>query len=125
MGNEKLASIGVRSRVSHREDAGTVVPEGFVKLVLKLVSGIAGTGSLRAAGLNHEVGDDTVEGQLIVKTLVDELFKIRDGLGDLVVVQLESDISSVGLNQGNFHGGLGVLERAKKTIGLVTRLYVL
>ena len=125
MGNEKLAPIGVGAGVGHGEDAGTVVPEVFVELVFELISGAASTSSLGATGLNHEVGDDAVEGQAIVETVIGEFLKILDRLGCLVVVQLESDISSVSLNQGNFHYGSCVLERAKKTIGLVTRLYVL
>lgn len=55
MRNEKLGAIGVGSGVGHGEDAGTVMPEVFVELILKLVSGAAGTGSLGATGLDHEI----------------------------------------------------------------------
>lgn len=120
MSNEKLGSIGVGAGIGHREGAGTVMLEVFVELVLKLVSGTAGTGSLGAASLNHEVRDDAVEGQAIVETIIGEFLKICDRFGHLVVVQLESDVSAVGLNQGNFHLGYGGLQRAKKTIWSVT-----
>ena len=56
-----------------------------------------------------------MEGQTIVETIVSEFLEIFDRFGHLVVVQLESDVSSVGLNQGNFHRGYGVLQRAKTT----------
>ena len=115
MGNEKLAPIGVGTGVGHGEDAGTVVPEVFVELVFELgpVWPTAPTGSLGATGLDHETGDDTMESEAVVKTIIGEFFEIGDRLGNLVIVQLESDVSSIGLNQGNFHRDFGFLESAK------------
>ena len=98
MGNKELASIGVRACVGHGEDSRAVMSEVFVELVFELVPGTAGTSSLGTTGLDHEVGDDTMEGEAVIETIVGEFFEIGDGLGDLVVVQLESDVSSVGLN---------------------------
>jgi len=114
MRNEKLGAIGVGAGIGHGEGAGTVVPKVFVELVLKLISGVAGTGSLGATGLNHEARFNAVEGQAVVETLIGEFLKICDRFGYLVVVQLKSDVSAVGLNQGNFHLGYGSLQGAKK-----------
>ena len=61
-----------------------------------------------------------MEGKAIVETIVSEFLEISDSFGHLVVVQLESNVSSVGLNQGNFHLGYGGLQRVKKTIWSVT-----
>ena len=86
MRNEKLGAIGVGAGIGHGEGAGTVVPKVFVELVLKLISGVAGTGSLGATGLNHEVRDNTVKGKTIVETIIGELLEIFDRFGHLVVV---------------------------------------
>ena len=109
MGNEKLGSIGIGSSVGHREGARTVVAEVFVEFVFKLISGTAGTSSLGATCLDHEIRDDTVEGQAIVKAIIGEFLEVLDRLGHFVIVQLKSDVSAVGLNQGNFHRGYGIL----------------
>ena len=86
MGDKELASIGVRACVGHGEDTRAVMTKVFVEFVFELVSRAAGSSSLRATGLDHKVGDDTVEGEAVVEAVIGELFEIRDGLGYLVVV---------------------------------------
>ena len=55
-----------------------------------------------------------MEGKAIVETIVSEFLEISDSFRHLVVVQLESNVSSVGLNQCNFHLGYGGLQRVKQ-----------
>ena len=67
MGNEKLAPVGSRTRIRHGKAARTVVAKAGVKLVLEAITRAAGARALGATALNHEVGDDAVEAQAIVK----------------------------------------------------------
>src|SRR5262245_43122082 len=91
---EELRAVGVRAGVGHRERAaGDLV---VVDLVLELVAGTAGAGALRAAALDHEVLDDTVEDEAVVKALAGELLEVRNGLRRVLVEQLEADRALAG-----------------------------
>ena len=68
-----------------------------VELVLEGVAGTAGPGPLRASALDHEVGDDPVEDQLVVEPVGRELAEVLDRLRRVVVVQLEHDRSGAGV----------------------------
>ena len=57
--DEELGAVRVRAGVGHRERAA--VDLVVVELVLERVAGAAGARSLRAAALDHEVGDHAVE----------------------------------------------------------------
>jgi hypothetical protein len=54
--------------------------------------------------LDHEVGDDAVKCQAVVKTIAGELLEVGNSLRRLVVVQLDANIAVLCLNGGGFHG---------------------
>ena len=77
--DEELGAVRVRAGVRHRERAldDLVV----VELVLELVAGAAGAVALRAATLDHEVGDHAVEDQAVVEAVAASFVKFSTVLG--------------------------------------------
>ena len=51
------------------------------KFALDMIAGAAGTGAVRTAALQHKAPDDPMEGQTIVKALLDEADKVVDSVG--------------------------------------------
>ncbi len=74
-----------------------------VELVLEGVAGAAAAGALRAATLDHELGDDPVEDQGVVEAVGGELAEVLDRLRGVVVVQLDDDRASAGVEGGSRH----------------------
>ena len=74
-----------------------------MKLVRKLISGPPGAAALRAAGLDHEVGDDAVELETVVEPLTGQFFKVGYGLGNFVPIKLGLDGPFVRFNRNDFH----------------------
>src|ERR687897_78930 len=62
--DEELAAVRVRAGIGHRKRAADDLV--LVDLVLELVARTAGPGAERAAALDHEVLDHTVEDQAVV-----------------------------------------------------------
>ena len=77
VGDEELAAVGVRAGVGHRQHAA-LVAHAVVGLVLELVARTAGAGALRAAALDHEIGDHAVELQAVVEAALGEIDEIGD-----------------------------------------------
>ena len=67
VGHEELAAVGAGARVGHGEETGAVVLQAGGELVGELVAGAAHAGAGGIAALNHEVGDDAVEGDAVVE----------------------------------------------------------
>ena len=65
------------------------------KLTLDVPARAAGTVAQRAAALDHEAGDDTVEGQAVIEALADQLLEILTGDGSGFLVQLNVDDAAV------------------------------
>ena len=99
--DEELAPVRVRARVRHRERPALDLV--VVELVLELVARAAGAGALRAAALDHEVGDDAVEDQPVVEALAGELGEVLDRLRGLVGEELDLDRSFAGVKRGFGH----------------------
>jgi hypothetical protein len=72
----------------------------LVDLVLERVARAAGAGALRAASLDHEVGDDPVEDQPVVEALAAELLEVADRLRGVLVEELKGDVTLAGLHHG-------------------------
>jgi hypothetical protein len=95
LGDEELAAVGAatrgpRARVGHGEEARLVEGEGGVDLVLEEVAGIAGAITGTVAALNHEGGDDAMEGGAVVKRLIMYLLQ-RFGIGPVLGALGEAD----------------------------------
>ena len=53
------------------------------KLALDMISGTAGTCTLGAAALEHEAINNSVEGQTVIKALIDKADKVIYSIGSL------------------------------------------
>ena len=80
VGNEKLASVGSGAGVGHGEYTGTGVAQAFVEFIREAVAGAAAAGSLRAAGLDHEILDHAVEQDAVVVWLALLVDRFASGL---------------------------------------------
>src|SRR3954451_1261807 len=100
--DEELRPVRVRPRVGHGQRAAHDLV--VVDLVLELVAGTARAGALRAAALDHEVGDDAMEDEPVVEALTGELLEVADGLRGVLVEQLEGDLAFAALHHGLGHG---------------------
>ena len=80
-----LAALGFggggRALPPPRGGWGGVVDAVSGKLALDVPARAAGAGAQRAAALDHKAGDDTVEGQAVIKALLDQLLKFSQVMG--------------------------------------------
>jgi hypothetical protein len=74
-----------------------------VDLVLELVAGPAGACTGRIAALDHEAGDDAVEDDAVVEAVPGELDEVRDGLGSVLLEELEFDRAVVRVQRHGSH----------------------
>ncbi len=104
--------------VSHGEAAGNVEGEGGVELVLEVVAGVAHAGADGVAALDHEAGDDAVEGGSVVEGLAVDLLlgpgvgpvlgalgeadEVGDGEWSLLVVELAGEAAHGGVEVGRW-----------------------
>jgi len=117
-----LRAVRVGAGVGHGEEERSVVGQlevlvGELVTVDGLAASAVATGEVTT--LEHKVGDDAVElvelGVGVTETLLAsaEGTEVLDRLGDDVVVELEVDTSSAGLNRiilgGNFPGSIGLV----------------
>ena len=68
---------------------------------------------MRAAPLDHEILDDTVEVQAVVKPVIDELEEVPSGLWAVFGVQSDLYLSSVGCHFDYGRHGAGSVHRHK------------
>src|SRR6185503_11226216 len=72
-GDEKLAAVGVRSRVGHGEYAALGVAQVGMKFIVEPIARTAGAVAERVAALNHEARNDPVKNRAVVKRPLDLL----------------------------------------------------
>ena len=86
--DKKLTAICVGSAVRHAQNAGTGVLEVISNLVLEFLAVDGATAAASAsgiAGLDHEVGDDSVEDDIVVVSSLRESRKVLAGLEKLML----------------------------------------
>ena len=105
MHNKKLGAGGIGAGgTGHRQHAAlmaqVILDTIEEKLTLDAVAGATHTGTIRAAALNHETRDDTVENQTIIVVMIGQINKVVNALGCGFGVQFALDYTAV------FHGNL-------------------
>ena len=90
MRDEELRAVGVRTGVGHGQNAA-LVAKAVVGFVFEAVARAAATDALRAAALDHEIGDDAVEVQAVVETALGQIDEVGDGQRGLLGFQLDLD----------------------------------
>ncbi len=83
--------------VGHRQCAAHDLV--LVELVLERVARAAGAGALRAAALDHEVLDDTVEGKAVVEALAGQLAEVLDCDWRILVEEFDLDRALCGVKR--------------------------
>lgn len=109
VGDEKLASVGSGACVGHGENTGNVMLEVGAAFVFKFVAGTTATCSCRVSALNHEVGDDAVEGDAVIKSLVCQIEEIGGSDGSFGGKDGKLDVSLVGVKCDIFVRSHGVM----------------
>lgn len=78
-GDEKLAAVRVRAAVSHTQHPSTRMFQPWMNLILELFAIYRGSSSAGACGiasLDHEVGDDAVEDDIVIVTSLGKSRKV-------------------------------------------------
>ena len=114
-----LPSMPTQTGVGHSQQVWLVELQARVDLIVELVARAAGTGAQRATALNHELLDDTVEGQAVVELAMGRLAGVRvrpfllaggeaqevgHGVRGLVIEQVDGDIAFRGAHDDGSHG---------------------
>ena len=102
VGDEELRTVRVRACICHGEDAGLVVATVGLALTLELVAWATRSSAVRAAALDHEVGDHAVKGQAVVKPAGGEVKKRGNGDGRVIGESGDVDIALAGVD-GDFN----------------------
>jgi len=72
-----------------------------ILLVFELVARAAGATTLRAAALDHEIGDHAVEDQAVIEAALDQVHEVGDRQRRLVGEQLDLDRALGGVESGD------------------------
>jgi hypothetical protein len=78
VGDEKLAAVGARPGIRHRQLARSIVFQFGRALVLEAVTGSSRAGAVRAAALDHEIRYHAVESQTVVIASLGKIDEISD-----------------------------------------------
>src|SRR5215469_18121696 len=68
-GDEELTAVRVGTGIRHREQARLRMLQRRMELVCELIPGAASARSLRAAALNHEIGNDAMKDDAVIEGL--------------------------------------------------------
>lgn len=90
-GDEELTAVRVGPAIRHAEDTGTSVLQVIANLVFEFLAvdrASSSTGAGRITSLNHEVGDDAVEDDVVVVT---SLRKSREVVASLEALSISKE----------------------------------
>src|SRR5579864_811316 len=92
--NEKLRTIGIASRVRHRQNASIIMSQGQrTRLIIEFIAGTTPTSASRIATLSHKASNDTMEGRIIIEALTSQKHEIIHRNGGLGRKQLDFNIA--------------------------------
>jgi len=99
MGDEELGAVGIRTGICHRQFARPVVGEcQCARFVIEGIARAARSLSIRTSALDHEVGDDAMEDEVVIEACLCELDEVLGGLGCLFGKELDLDGALAGRN---------------------------
>ena len=98
VGDEELAAVGSGTGICHREDARSIVSAVRHALVTKAIAGAPRAGAFGTSPLDHEIRNDAVEAQVVVKTLFRERDDVRHRVGRIVLEQFDGDVAALCLD---------------------------
>ena len=98
MGNEKLATIGARAGIGHRQFSGLIVSELCSALIFKTITGATRTGTQWTTALDHKVINDAVKGEAVIETTLCEIDKICHRNGCVLRVQAQMNDTFAGIH---------------------------
>src|SRR5665648_1032776 len=101
VGYEELASTCILASVCHGQCTSFMLAS--VYFALNRITWPACTCTFWTATLNHKIGDDPVDFQTVVESLVYKCHKIIYSIGCIIHEQLNCNSSFVGLNNCFFH----------------------
>lgn len=99
--DKELAATGVRSRVRHGERTSKVTI--LVDFAIDFVAGSTGSRTVGAPALNHEVRNDSVEGESVIEAAIGEFLKVGDRVGSFFLEEFNDHGAVVGFNMSLFH----------------------
>ena len=121
LGDEELGAVGVGAGVGHGEASGDGEGERGIELIVEVVAGVAGAVARRVATLDHEAGDDAMEGESVVEALAvvldgagaagpvlgafGEADEVGDGVGGLLIEGLAGEPAHAGVDDDGRTGG--------------------
>src|SRR5579885_828567 len=104
-GDEKLAAVGIWTRVRHRQRADLVLVRVALGFILETVTRTSAAGAGRIAALNHEVLDDAMKQRAVIKFFPREKNKIVHGFWRILGKQVADDFPARGIKRGGIFLG--------------------
>lgn len=101
--NKELGSARISPSVRHREHSAVVVLMVTVQFTINFVTGTAVADTVRAAALDHEIGDHPVKNKSVVKMMLCEVNKIFHGVGRILVKEFDFHDTLLRVNFSDFH----------------------
>ncbi len=89
--DEKLAAIGVRSRIGHRQRTGFVAQWVIGQFIFESIAGTAGAATGGIAALDHEIRNDTMKANAIIEAGARQKHEIVNRLRGVFRIQIEID----------------------------------
>src|SRR5260221_7500123 len=96
--NKKLGTTVVTSCMCHRQHATVVILIFPGQFTINLITGAAITNPVRAATLNHKVGDNAVKDKSIIKSLLGKSYKVLNCVRSIFFKEFDFHHSLFGMD---------------------------